>query len=188
MTSHIHVKIVEKIEIFRNLADIVHVWNPDWLFFFINLSNSQYTSDLHQNISHQMKCIWQISSKNTKHGQFNTNANANQIQIQQQTRVSFEYDWNHTVQVTHVYFRINDFFPTIWHRNKWLSLILWFIIQSQLRTCICYVRNNYQHVAILLHIKTHAIHVTIPDGHCNTDYTGGQIYVHNRCIQVIMIR
>ena len=112
MTSHIHVKIVEKIEIFRNLADIVHVWNPDWLFFFfINLSNSQYTSDLHQNISHQMKCIWQISSKNTKHGQFNTNANANQIQIQQQTRVSFEYDWNHTVQVTHVYFRINDFFP-----------------------------------------------------------------------------
>ena len=155
--------------------------------FVINLSFSQYTSDLHQNISHQLKCIWQKSSKNTKQGQFNTNANANQIQIQQQIRVSFEYDWNHTVQVTHVYFRINGFFPNNL-AQKQMVFTNSMIHYSITITYNCYVRNNYQHVAILLHIKTHAIHVTIPDGHCNTDYTGEQIYFQNRCIQVIMIR
>ena len=119
MTSHMHVKIVEKIEISINLTGTVHcTLMKSRLTGFIDLSFSPNISDPHQDFSQ----IWQISLK-IKHEQPNTNTNANQIQMQWQIRVGFENDWNHRVQVTHVFFRINDCFPTIWHRNKCFSLV-----------------------------------------------------------------
>ena len=39
-------------------------------------------------------------------------------------------------------------------------------------THIGYVINQYEIVLIFLHFKTHVIHVIIPDGHCNIDYSG----------------
>ena len=63
MTSHMHVKIVYKIEILINLTGIVHctLMKPRLNWFYRFIISPQIP---HQDFSHHTKCIWQISKKN----------------------------------------------------------------------------------------------------------------------------
>ena len=123
MTSNMHAKIVgENWNLNKSNCILYIEAQNNWFYLFI-ISPKYLRSASGFFISHEVYLV------NISHGQPNTNTNVNQIQMQRQIRVRFDNDWNHRVQVTHVYFRLDDCFPTIWHRNK-VFTCLSFIIQS----------------------------------------------------------
>ena len=112
MTSNMHAKIAEKNEILINLTVHCTLMKPR-LTGFINSSFPPNTSDPNQDFftSNEVYLATIFKKSNT--------GNPIQIQMQTKYKCSGKYELDLTMteitefQVTHVYFRIDDCFPTI---------------------------------------------------------------------------